>query len=388
MIRSVTTQEKPIRIDLFKASGETSLSESLDKVTSAVIEKYPKGFMFDMVISSRGVTDLQPMPLVPIPGGNGANIEERQKTAREKNKRVSKANEDAIEQSVQCVGWILQMLTQASAQSVKNHADYSSSVGPNACRIEGRVDLQRFIKLLYRIKAAQSSGESDKLITLNAFNMCSQTTESLEDFEAEYGRVLGQALTSGNVIDAGSSFRCQHFYQRSSMSQKYWSGFHAQYPKGELPEGLKHTDFAAYVRRTRTIEKQGGGGKGKEPSNKGKGAEQESESAHMTTSAETGSSKSNHRCLICAGFNIIAPSKVSKYRSSSHSPKNCKIAQEVLKHAEADSFFVPPMSRYDDKGSDKRKRGASKSGKSEKKTRGVYGLTVESEGKSDENDSD
>ena len=387
MSKSVTTQEKLIRIDLFKAYGETSLNESLDKVSNAVIEKYSKGFMFDTVITSRGVTDLQQTPLVPIPGGNGANIEERQKMARDKNKRISKTNEDAIEQSVQCVGWILQLLTSASAQTVKNHTDYSSSIGPNACRIEGRVDLQRFIKLLYRIKAAQSSGESDKLITLNAFNECRQKTESLEDFEAEYGRVLGQALTAGNVIDAGSSFRCQHFYQRLNVLQKYWTGFHAQYPRGELPEGLKHTDFAAYVRRTRTIEKQGNGGKIRESSDKGKGDEQEGESAHMTTTTETGSAKSSIRCPICAGFNIVAPNKVSKYRSSSHSPKNCKIAQEVLKHKEADSFFIPPMSRFDEKGGDKRKRGADKRGKDGKNKRSVA-MMAGGEGKSDEPDSD
>lgn len=351
MTEPVSLTSKTAWVDIHATSGPKSLTEASNMMAVTAISAFRQsGATCSAIIRTRGEQCLQLRDETPVPIANGAQQIINRDRIISDNTAIRKNNREIQEESSQCAGWVLNQLNEASRTAVMNHADWSreANADNNGCLRDGRIDLQRFIRLIWRVKAGQQDEGMEQLQTKTAFDSLKRTPKvDLDAFAADYGQKLNEAIRAGNVIDDSSIYRVSHFVKCAAIDTNVYRDFVNQHGPA-MPAGLGHEDVMRFIRRRRSHEALIADVTQNKNAKLNTTNDSQVESAHVSDTTNL----SLRGCLICAGFRAIAPERFSERRVASHNAKTCSIGIEALKPM-YNELVAPPTSRWDASGNDR-----------------------------------
>jgi hypothetical protein len=342
---SVSGQTKPY-IDIHATSGPKSLYEASIKMAVEVLDLFKAaGAGYSSIIKSRGTQALQLKLETVVPTENHTQAEKDvRKRIIEDNNEVRKRNISIEAEASQCSGWILRQLDTSSQTLVLEHPDWTleATADNNGCLRNSSIDLQRFVKLLWRIKTGLQDRGVEKIQTMSALDEFKFPQKgNLEAFAAQYGQLFQEAKRAGNIIDESSMYRTSHFFRRTGLPLKTWNDFLLQYG-GNIPDGLNHTDVMKYIRHVREQEAL----VSQTPTKTGENSSHAAMNGAHIESAHVGEVASNEQgCQMCASLRLIAPDRISQKRVSSHEISSCSIGAHILE-AKNRGILTPPTSRF------------------------------------------
>jgi hypothetical protein len=352
-------------ISIHAISGDAAIYSALPQIAVKAIDRYQHGGAgYSLIISSRGAAGLQLQIEKPIPASMATQA---QKDLRDKimsdNKEIRKSNTLVENEASQCAGWILTQFDEPSRTLIMNNSDWSTQAGPDNRGVQrnGKIDLQRFIAFVWHIKTTLQGDGSEKLTTMKVLDeTCLASNADPNNFEAQYGKNLTEALRAGNVLDESSLFRTSHFAKRARIDPKDWTGFLSQYGNNLPPRGLGHTDVMAYIRRTREREALVSATSSKSIKSAANAMTSANNSAIET--ANMSQTASGPPCAVCAGLKTVLPEVFHDRRIMSHTSDTCSVAL-ALKDPKNKELIAAPKREREGKApnspirSNKRRRG-------------------------------